>query len=170
METQSLKGHQCRLAPTALALVFLGGAFTSMADERILYKSILPNGQVVYGDEPEPQAKRSIAISVERHPPSPQEAEAAQRALAMTRAQLLRDAAARAVRLKQLDNQIGDVYDEFQNLRSKQRAGREVGEGDRQGRRFSHQYAQRQHALLLAAAQAQQRLDNLVTERTALGY
>lgn len=163
-----MKGHQCRLAPTALALVFLGGAFTSMADERIL--SILPNGQVVYGDEPEPQAKRSSAISVERHPPNPQEAEAAQRALAMTRAQLLRDAAARAVRLKQLDNQIGDVYDEFQNLRSKQRAGREVGEGDRQGRRFSHQYAQRQHALLLAAAQAQQRLDNLVTERTALGY
>ena len=88
----------------------------------------------------------------------------------MTRAQLLRDAAARAVRLKQLDNQIGDAYDELQNLRSKQLAGREVREGDRQGRRFSHQYAQRQRALLLAAAQAQQRLDNLVTERTALGY
>jgi len=34
------------------------------AEERILYKSIMPNGQVVYGDEPEAKAKLRILANV----------------------------------------------------------------------------------------------------------
>ena len=107
---RSVSGH---LASSLIALACLCMTSYCWAEERILYKSIMPNGQVVYSDEPEAKAKRSYAISVEPHPADPQQAEAAQRALAMTREQLLKDAAARSLRLKDLDNQITSAYEEL---------------------------------------------------------
>ena len=72
---RSVPGH---LASSLIPLACLCMTPYCWAEERILYKSIMPNGQVVYGDEPEAKAKRSYAISVEPHPADPQQAEAAQ--------------------------------------------------------------------------------------------
>lgn len=135
-----------------------------------MYRSVLPNGRVVYGDAPAPTARRSEAITVERHPPNAQDAEAAGRALALSRQQLMRDADARAARIRQLDNQVGDTYDELQRAQVLREQGREVQEGDRQGRRWSARYAQRQQSLDAAVQQVQRRLDKLVGERAALQY
>lgn len=164
---RSVSGH---LASSLIALACLCMTSYCWAEERILYKSIMPNGQVVYSDEPEAKAKRSYAISVEPHPADPQQAEAAQRALAMTREQLLKDAAARSLRLKDLDNQIASAYEELRGRRSDQEAGRQVVEGDRQGRRFSSQYGRRQRSLASETEQAQRKLDKLIKERDALRY
>ena len=146
----------------------LGAAFVARADERILYKSVLPGGRVVYSDAPAPNAKRSEKISVERHPPNPQDAEAAQRALTMTRAQLLRDSATRAARLKQIDNQVDETYSELKRAEAAMEQGQEIQEGDRQGRRLLPAYSQRRQALAGAVQRARQRLDKLLAERGAL--
>ena len=89
---RSVPGH---LASSLIPLACLCMTPYCWAEERILYKSIMPNGQVVYGDEPEAKAKRSYAISVEPHPADPQQAEAAQAAKA---AKVERDLRARSAR------------------------------------------------------------------------
>lgn len=154
----------------AFASAVLGAPCNAVADERLLYKSVLPNGRVVYGDAPAPNAKRSEEIFVERHAPNPEDAQAAQRALAMTRQQLLRDATARTARLKQLDNQIADTYGQLKDAESRREMGTEVQEGDRQGRRLASRYSQRQRVLEGAVERARQQLDRLVRERAALQY
>jgi len=88
----------------------------------------------------------------------------------MTREQLLRVAATRAARLKQLDKQTGDAYDQVQDLRSRQEAGREIREGDRQGQHLSSQYFQRQYSLNRPVEQTRQHLDQLIAERDTLRY
>lgn len=165
-----MSGRWGRLARHAAAACCLGAALSGFANERILYRSVLADGRVVYADEPVPNARRSDRIAVERHEPNPADAAAAQRATAMTRAQLLRDAAVRAARLRQLDNLIGDTYDELKAVELQREQGREVGEGDRQGRRFSAGYLQRQQALDNAVVRVRQRLNALTSERSALQY
>ena len=154
----------------AIAAAGLAVAFAALAEQRILYRSVLPDGRVVYGDAPAANARRTEQIVVEPHPPNPQETEAALRALALTRAQLLRDAAARKARLGQLDNQVAETYDELREAESRREAGREVGEGDRQGRRLADAYFVRQRAVEGAVQQARLRLDRLLRERAALRY
>lgn len=163
-----------RLARMALCAAtfsgLLGAAFAVRADERILYKSVLPDGRVVYADAPAPNAKRTEKIAVERHPPNPEDAAAAQRALTMTREQLLRDSATRAARLKQIDNQVDETYSELKRAQAAVEQGKEIQEGDRQGRRLLPAYFQRRQALAGAVQQARQRLDRLLAERRALQY
>jgi len=146
----------------------LGCALAATSAERTLYKSVLPNGRVVYGDAPEPQARRNEKISVEIHPPDPAQTEAGLRALAMTRQQLLRDAEARAARLRQLERQIVAAYAELQAAEAERERGTEVQEGDRQGRRFSAAYLQRRRTLEAAALRQRRSLDALLRERSAL--
>lgn len=153
-----------------IAAAGLAVAFAALAEQRILYRSVLPNGRVVYGDAPAANARRTEEIVVEPHPLNPQQTEAALRALALTRDQLLRDAAARKARLGQLDNQIADASDELKEAESRREAGREVREGDRQGRRRLAVYFERQRALEGAVQQARLRLDRLLRERAALQY
>lgn len=151
-----------------VAACVAGAAVIGMADERILYKSVLPSGAVVYGDAPVANARRVDRIAVERHPPNPKDAEAAQRALAMTRSQLLRDTDAREARVRQLGKQIEQSYESLKEAELKLEQGREVQEGDRQGRRLLPLYYQRREALAGAVRQERQRLDRLVGERAAL--
>ncbi len=141
-----------------------------MGSERVLYKSVLPGGRVVYGDAPASAATRTDRIAVEIHSANPQDSDAAQRALVLTRQQLLHDSAARLDRLRQLDNQIIATYTELNRAQVQREQGREVQDGDRQGRRISSRYLERQRGLERAALQVRQRLDALVLERTALQY
>lgn len=73
---------------------------------------------------------------IERRAADPQQEEAAQRALALTRAQILRDADARAARLRQLDNEASDVYERVRQVQEQREAGKSEMEGERQGRRL----------------------------------
>ena len=166
----SVTGHMRQAFIRSVVVACLGVALPCLADERILYKSIMPNGQVVYGDAPEPDARRTDTISVEPHPADPKAAEAAQRALDVSREQFLRDAAARASRLKELDKQIVQAQGELQDRQAKQAAGRQAEEGERQGRRLTIRYGQRQRTLALDTEQARRKLDKLIAERDALRY
>ncbi len=152
------------------AVLVIGGLLVhcATAEVRTLYRSVLPDGRVVYGDEPAPSAQRSQKIIVEPHPPNPQQAEAALRALSLTRAQLLRDAAARDARLKQIDNDIAEAYPALKEAEARRSQGQEMQEGDRQGRRLTSSYVERQRMLRIAEQQARQRLDRLLSERAAL--
>lgn len=157
----------------ARALLAVGGfaiVLSSSADERVLYKSVLPGGRVVYGDAPASAATRSDRIAVEIHPANPDDSATALRALALTRQQLLRDSEARLVRLRQLDNQIIASYAELQKAESRREQGRQVEDGDRQGRRLTGRYQARQQALERAVEQERRRLDGLVRERGSLQY
>lgn len=145
-------------------------ALTATAGERVLYKSVLPDGRVVYGDAPASAATRSDRIAVEVHPASTQDSDAALRSLALTRQQLLRDSAARTARLRQLDNQIIDTYSQLKAAEVQREQGREVQDGDRQGRRISAGYSERQRRLERAVSQLRQRLDVSLGERSALQY
>lgn len=164
----SLKRRNHRTACAALVAASLLVALSSVAAERTLYKSVLPSGEVVYSDAPAPNAKRATAISVEPHPPNAQETKAAQQALASWRQQLLRDADKRAARVRQLDKLIDDASGELEGAELRREQGRVLQPGDRQGRRLSAGYSQRQQALDGATWKARQRLDDLVRQRAAL--
>ena len=167
-QTAGLLVSALRLLRSVLAVALLGWALVASSAERTLYKSVLTNGRVVYGDAPDPQARRSEKIIVEIHPPDPAQTEAGLRALAMTRQQLLRDAEARAARLRQLDRRIVTTYAELQAAEAERERGIAVQEGDRQGRRFSAAYLQRQRTLEASALQLRRSLDALLRERSAL--
>jgi|GEM_PF-848762 len=157
-----------RLLRSVLAVAGLGLALAATPAERTLYKSVLPNGRVVYGDAPDPQARRHEKISVEDHPPDTAQTEAGLRALALTRQQLRRDAEARAARLRQIERQIVAVYADLQAAEGERERGIAVQEGDRQGRRLSSAYLQRQATLEAAALRLRRSLDALLRERSAL--
>lgn len=158
------------IARTVLAVSGVAVALAATGGERILYKSVLPGGRVVYGDAPASAATRSERIAVEIHPADSQDSEAGLRSLALTRQQLLRDSAARTARLKQLDKQIIATYGELNAAELLREQGREIQNGDRQGRRILGGFYERQRRLEGAAAQVRQRLDALVRERKALQY
>lgn len=158
------------IATRQALLVLLCAATGVAADERIVFRSELQDGRVVYGGAPVKGARQSVRIQLERHAANPQQEEAAQRALALTRAQILRDADARAARLRQLDNQASDAYDAVRQAQEERDRGREVKEGERQGRRLLPAYWQRQRALETRVRAVQARLAAIVDERARLQY
>lgn len=154
-----------RAAALVLALTAAGMA---AADQQTLYKSVLPNGEVVYADSPQPGARRTDELSVEPHPPDAQVTLAAQRDLAAMRVQLLRDADARSARGQQLDRDIASVSSQLRDAQARQEQGRAVQEGDRQGRRLIAPFWQRQQILDNEVQRARQALGALIRERAAL--
>ena len=144
-------------------------AFGINAAEQTFFKSVQPNGRVVYGDAPTAGAKHTEKITVRTDTlNSEAEAETAKRALQMSRQQLLRDSAARSARLTQLESQIAATYSELQSAQSERDSGREMQEGDRQGRRQTAQFGERQRRLDAAVRQIRQNLEQLLAERNAL--
>lgn len=159
---------RCTCFCAVLVIALCTVAQAARGGERVLYRSVLPGGRVVYGDAPASAATRTDRIAVEIHPGNAQDSDAAQRALVLTRRQLLLDSAARAERLRQLDNQISAAYTELNRAELQREQGREFQDGDRQGRRISSRYHERQRGLDRSAQQVAQRLDALVRERAAL--
>ena len=158
-----------RYLTLAVAIAGYSIAFGTKAAEQTFFKSVQPDGRVVYGDSPTAGAKHSEKITVRTDTlNSEAEAEAAKRALQMSRQQLLRDSAARSARLTQLESRIAATYSELQSAQAERDSGREMQEGDRQGRRQSAQYWERQRRLDAAVRQIRQDLDRLLAERNAL--
>lgn len=143
-------------------------ALPATAAERILYKSVLPNGRVLYADKPVDGAKSVEKIRVEPGLLNGSDAEAARRALALSREQLLRDSAARDARLRSLEHLIDQQYVRVQEAHDQRERGASVEEGDRQGRRRTPQYFERQHRLESAVQEENRRLAELLRERAQL--
>ncbi|MEW6294583.1 MAG: hypothetical protein AB1544_14960 [Pseudomonadota bacterium] len=151
-----------------LALGTLGVPPLAAAGERAVFRSQMPDGRVVYADEPAAGAVRSARLLVEPHPGDPAQALAAQHALEATRARLQQQGQARALKLAELDRGIAFAQRELWVAQSAQTDGQTVVEGDRQGRRFAPSYWQRQQFLAQAVARARLQLDALRAERAAL--
>ena len=152
-----------------VAIVGYSIAFGINAAEQTFFKSVQPNGRVVYGDAPTAGAKHTEKITVRTDTlNSEAEAETAKRALQMSRQQLLRDSAARSARLTQLESQIAATYSELQSAQAERDSGRDMQEGDRQGRRQTAQFWERQRRLDAAVRQIRQNLEQLLAERNAL--
>lgn len=164
-----MKQHLILTAAAALLWNILA-VQPAVAGERILYKSVLPDGRVQYADEPIGGAKAVEKIRVEPHPANEKDAQAARRALALSRAQLLRDIDARNARLAELEHLIDRQYVRLQDVQVQREQGAAVGEGDRQGRRMTPRYGERQRQLAAAVQQETMRLDALLRERSQLQF
>lgn len=73
-QTARLLVGALRLLRSVLAVAGLGWALAAMPAERTLYKSVLPDGRVVYGDAPDPRrvgTRKSVSRSIRRTPPRP---------------------------------------------------------------------------------------------------
>lgn len=122
----------------------------------------MPDGRILYSDVPVPGALSVRPIRIEPI------AEGARHEHVSPQADLLRQADARASRLRQLDQMVNDAYETLQAVQREQVAGRDVVEGERQGRRLLPSYADRQRSLQSKVLAATQRLEQLVQERSAL--
>lgn len=151
-----------------LVLSIAAAPLPAFADERSVFRSQMPDGRVVYADAPVAGAVRSARLLVELHPGDPAQALAAQQALEATRERLLREAHARALRAEQLDERLRLATGELSLALSAQAQGEAIGEGDRQGRRLTPSYWQRQQRLDAAVAIARERLNALGAERAGL--
>ena len=143
--------------------------FGSWAAQQTFYKSVQPDGRVVYGDAPTKGAVRTDKITVPVDTiGSEADAAAARRALQMDRQKLLNDLAARTARRERLEIEIADASRRLKLAEAAFESGKSVGAGDRQGRQLTPQYWDRQRNLGIAVRQAQTVLDRLVAERDNL--
>lgn len=156
-----------RLTITFLLVYFAFGGSLSQATEEVLYKSILPDGSVSYSDKPLPGVPAQM-LAVEPHPPDRQAAQDAEIETVKRREQMLRNFDARADRVALLDQQISVAAVAVEQAREQAQRAAAVGEGDRQGRRLTAEYFNRQQLFREAQAQAERRLNNLLQQRAAL--
>lgn len=166
---RSARAHMRQLVVAFLWGAALLGVGVAGAAERTFYKSTLPNGRAIYSDEPVAGAQHSEKISVEVGPPvSTAAAASASRALELNDQQLSREADARLARQAQVQKQVAEAYERLVAARARFEEGRAVAEGDRQGRRVTPRYWERQQSLATAAAQANAELEAALAARQAL--
>ena len=152
------------LLVTTLALA----AATALAQQPV-FRSVMPDGRIIYGDKPAPGAKEATQLSlpppniVSPTQPGEEGVFSPQRAL---------DAA---------DTEVQDAQRALDAARTALEAGREPQEGERVGTtinkgrstgstRASDAYAQRIQALEDAVAAAQKNLDDALARRNAARY
>lgn len=138
------------------------------ADERVLHRSVLPDGSVVYADTPVRGSQESTAIRVEPHPADPQAAGRAQAALQQQQLATLRAADLRLARIGELDSQIAAAAVSHAAALRELEATRTPAEGDRQGRRLTAQYFQRSADAAAKVDAAARRLAALEQARAIL--
>jgi hypothetical protein len=152
----------------ALLCVLALAAAAAQGADRLVYKSVLPSGAVVYGDAPIPGA-RSVEQMV-APPPAP--APAAAKPAAPSPLAKAADARWRA--LETTGEDISRAYRRLEAAKAAQEEGRAVGPGDISGtvyggrRRFSAAYVERQRALAAEVGTAQAELDAAIARRNAL--
>lgn len=152
-----------RMVILALA-VFAAGA----AAGQVVHKSLLPNGSISYSDDVPAQAVASRHLALDSHRSSQQQPAEVRDALEQNRRQLLQDFDARQQRMRELQTQIPAVEAELAAARFARNQASELRGGDRQGRRLTSQYYERQQAAALAEQQAAQRLRGLQQTYSAL--
>ena len=140
----------------ALALV----ATAAQAQNQPVYRSVMPDGRVIYGDKPAPGAKESKQVNL---PPPNISAPTPPGSGGPTSQQQAADAADASVRAAQ---------QELQAAKAALESGREPREGERigtagGGSRLNDAYDQRIKSLEEAVAAAQKRLNDALDKRNA---
>lgn len=139
-----------------------------IADEVPVYKSTGSSGEITYGDAPPSGARDTRVILVEPHPADPRAAAIAQNNLTETRQRMMREAEDRQRKLDVLDREVSVAASRDKSAQWELAKGREIGEGDRQGRRLAPRYWERQDALEREARLARMELDRLRAQRAML--
>lgn len=146
------------------ALLLLSGFVAASAAAEDLYKSIMPNGKVVYGEKPEPGAKQVEKLPAP--PPktgttlvTPAEKSAIDKRIQQRATQ---DAASRS--------QLESAYGQLKKAEEAREAGKEPLPGERLGTvgggsRLTDDYWARQKQLEAAVEAARKRLDDLEKSR-----
>jgi len=154
---------------TVVAAASCAVVLESRAAEQTVYKSVQPDGSVVYGDAPVKGAVRNEKIKIQVDTLGTEaDVAAAKRALDSSRRKMLHDFATRDARRRKLDTDIADARRRLETVEANRDAGRIVQAGDRQGNRLTPKYWDRQRNLGVAVRQARTTLDRLIAERDKL--
>lgn len=143
---------------TALALA------ASLAHAQTVFRSVMPNGSVIYGDEPAPGAKEAKKITL---PPS--KLSTTTRPAAPT-SKPIPASAPKKQAAGTPDAQVTSAEQELQAAQAALEAGRKEKEGDRVGMkgghaRLSEDYFERIKSLEAAVAAAQKKLEDAYERR-----
>lgn len=157
------RGKWGRVAPCAFVLLVVA----PLASGEI-YRSVTPDGRVIYSDQPPSDAARTEQIAAPPAPPADREREAAEQAdqNRATRAAIEEERRARTADVVAADKEVRDAELELAKARKRLEAGRVEQEGDRIGivgrrggsARQSDAYLGRVRALEADVAQAEARL------------
>ena len=147
----------------AMLLIALALAATA-AQGQTVYRSVMPDGSVVYGDKPAPGAKEAKEISlpppnISKPPPAPPKKSAP----AIAPGQPASESP---------DDQVRNAERELQKAKAALEAGREPKPGERVGTaggasRLTDAYFERIKSLENAIAGAQKKLDDAVGRRSS---
>jgi Domain of unknown function (DUF4124) len=151
------------------AAVLLAGLFAAAATAQNAYRFVMPDGRVVYSDQPVPGARLDGTIVTPPAPSSPVPVTT----LTPREEALARDADERLRRLNELTEQIQAASRDLAAANAALQAGLEPREGERIGTyagraRLNDAYWARQETNQRAVAIAQARLDRAVQERNGL--
>ena len=132
-----------------------------------IYRSVTPDGKVIYSDQPPPNAARTEQIAEPPPPPVERQQEAAEQAEQnrATRDAIEAERRERIADVAAADKEVRDAERDLAAARKRLEAGRVEGEGDRigtagrrAGARQSDAYLERVRGLEAAVAQAEARL------------
>lgn len=160
--------HCIRYTAVALVAATFAACAPVLAGERVLHRSVLPDGSVIYGDAPVPGARTDTELRVEPHPADLQRARRAQADLQQQQAATLRAYEQRKARVAELDRMIAGAATALEAARVERERALAQREGDRQGRRLTPQYLQRQADAAAAEEAAARRFSALEQARATL--
>jgi hypothetical protein len=142
------------------AAVFLALALSATSWAETIFKSIMPDGRIIYGEKPVPGAKK-----VEQF--VPQTGNTGVRTISPEEQRQLQESAAKGKRDDDRRTQIQEAQKAVQDAEAAQVAGKEPLPGERLGTaggasRLSEAYFGRQQGLEAAVTAARKRLDDLL--------
>ncbi len=151
------------------AVVLLAGLFAAAAAAQNAYRFVMPDGRVIYSDQPVPGARLDGTIVTPPAPSSP----APVTTLTPREESLAKAADERIRRMNELTDQIQVASRDLAAANAALQAGLEPLEGERIGTyagraRLNEAYWARQETNQRAVANAQARLDRAVQERNGL--
>ena len=151
------------------AVALLAGLFAAAAAAQNAYRFVMPDGRVIYSDQPVPGARLDGTIVTPPAPSSP----APVTTLTPREESLAKAADERIRRMNELTDQIQVASRDLAAANAALQAGLEPLEGERIGTyagraRLNEAYWARQETNQRAVANAQARLDRAVQERNGL--
>lgn len=155
-------------AATMMLCLLLFAPLAAIAHD-FVYRSETADGRIVYGDAPAPGAVASERVPLDKlephDKPGPQ---GAAPWLSPGSKALVRNFDERIARLRVLEAAEKSAVRDLARVESQMRAGMAVREGDRQGRRLTSSFFERQRLLLAQVQAARENLANLRQQRLAL--
>jgi hypothetical protein len=159
-----------RAGCAALGALWLAWATPSAADTDTVVRSRMPDGSTAYSDAPATGAASTRTLEVEPHTADPEAAARANRELELSRQRMAAEIAAHEARRVELDQSVRVAADRLRQAQARRDEGRVIGEGDRQGRRFTADYWARQTALDAQVRAESAEVARLRRERAALQH